>query len=654
MTPPSPDGGSALALLLVLASQTTFAAAPAWQLQFPPAVDWYDVTTTGLVMVGNDKGISGIDPASGKVTWAREDLKKVGESGVTHVPGTPTAMVLEAEYKLGQVPKGTLHVIDVSTGKDLWTAQGGPVMWSKPLYKDKALMYLTQEFTPKGIGYTMHYVDLATGAVKWAQEDYFGKPNAVVQAWVVDPTKKAMFPRMTLEGNQPIVVVDGGAAYLELWTEKQGLVKRDMKTGALLWSNPTKYVDDFVPVPRNGRPLITLAGANVFVTDNGGRLLAYKLSDGAPVWEEKDAPKMLGPIRQIIPVGDDVLIAGDDTKTAFVMVIDGATGQETWKKPVKMGGLTSFLEVLPDGSLVVAEGKATSTLVHVIDPKTGDEKFEAAKLPGVISFAEVEDGKFFATGSNGSKTFVQRIDLSTGKSAWEAEGYRAKGTVANLETVDGKVYFVDSTNHFNAIDMASGKQIHDVELPVQGKGESVTNLLYRDNGTFVTMSSQNVVGIKPDGTIAWTSYYPPPPPTGLQVAAGVALMAAAAASTAAAAGAAYNEGYAAGSGNSYAAENYGIQADGYSDMGAAFGNAAVDVMARAKASKASENYYFVLTKVGEGKDGGVGLVRVDLDAGKEAGSVVLDTREPNYEIDEIGGWVYLLRNDSTLEGYKLQ
>jgi hypothetical protein len=641
---------SAFLALIAIAAE---AAAPAWQLDFSPKVDWYDVTATGLVMVGNDRSISGVDPETGKAAWERTDLKKVGEIGVSHVPGTPTAMVLEAEYKLGQVPKGILHLLDVSTGKDLWTAEGGPVMWSRPQYADKALLYLTQEFTNKGISYTMHYVDLMSGAVKWEKEDYFEKMNAVLQQWPADPTRK-MSPKMTLEGNQGIVVVDDGKAYLELWTEKQGLVKRDFATGAVLWSNPTKYVDNFVPVPRNGRPPITIAGDNVFVTDNGGRLLAYKLSTGAPVWEEKDAPKMLGNIYTVIPVGDDVLIAGDDTKTAFAMVIDGQTGQEAWDKPVKMGGLTSFLEVRPDNRLVLAEGKATGTVLHVIDLADGSEKVDAGKLPGGISYAEVQDGKFFATGSNGTKTYVQMRDLTTGQSAWSEEGYRAKGTIANLITHDGKVYFVDSTNHFNALDMADGKQAIDVELPVQGKGETVSTLLQRDNGTFVALSSQNVIGLKPDGSVAWKVYYPPPPPTGLQVAAGVALVAAAAASTAAAAQASYNEGYARGAGATSLADNYGVQADGYADMANAFGDAAADVMARAKASKASENYYFVLTKVGEGKDGGVGLVRVDLNAGTEAGSVVIDTRDPNYEIDEIAGWIYLLRDEAKLEGYRLQ
>jgi outer membrane protein assembly factor BamB len=298
-----------VSVFLALIAIAAEAAAPAWQLDFSPKVDWYDVTATGLVMVGNDRSISGVDPETGKAAWERTDLKKVGEIGVSHVPGTPTAMVLEAEYKLGQVPKGVLHLLDVSTGKDLWTAEGGPVMWSKPQYSDKALLYLTQEFTNKGISYTMHYVDLMSGAVKWEKEDYFEKMNAVLQQWQADPTKK-MSPKMTLEGNQGIVVVDDGKAYLELWTEKQGLVKRDFATGNVLWSNPTKYVDNFVPVPRNGRPPITIAGDNVFVTDNGGRLLAYKLSTGAPVWEEKDAPKMLGTIFTVIPVGDDVLVAG--------------------------------------------------------------------------------------------------------------------------------------------------------------------------------------------------------------------------------------------------------------------------------------------------------------------------------------------------------
>ncbi|MCB9777086.1 MAG: PQQ-binding-like beta-propeller repeat protein [Alphaproteobacteria bacterium] len=627
---------------------------PAFSHDFSPKVQWYDITDAGTVLVATNQAVVGIDPWTGDIAWERDDLKKVPEDGVTFLPGTPTAMVLEAEWKLGQVPKGTLHMLDVTTGQDLWSIQSGPVMWTQLRLSDMGVLMLCQEYTDKGVDWVMRYVDIKTGAVRWEQADYFQAKAPVLQSWKAHPDKKWSI-KMTMEGNQPVVFVDDGAAYIELWHHKQGVTKRDAKSGAVLWSRPGKYAGKMVPTPAGGKPAMVVHDGKVYVTDNENQLWAYDVATGNPVWDEKKAPKQFGSILSVSPDGEHIVMTGHDGKKAFTMVVDDDTGVEAWKKPLKLKGMISYMNRLDDGRLVIAETVGTKSQVYVAQVADGSRTLaKPIKLAGSVDSASVEDNQLFATGSNGSKTYVGMWDLGTGASLWQGgKGYRAKGSVPNLVVEGDKVWFVDSRGNFTSLNRTDGSERFSVALPWQGKDESPATLMDRGD-LLVTYSDQNVIGLNPDdGSVVFHSHYAPPPPTGLQVTAGVAMIAA---SAAAAGASAYNSaqaGYARGVQGPYSstAAAYQDRADDAAAVSAAFGEAAAEVMRRSKASKATENYYFILTKVKEEDDKGVGLVRVSLDDGSEQGSVIIDQRDPDYEIDEIAGMLYLLRNDKQLDGY---
>jgi hypothetical protein len=69
---------------------------------------------------------------------------------------------------------------------------------------------------------------------------------------------------------------------------------------------------------------------------------------------------------------------------------------------------------------------------------------------------------------------------------------------------------------------------------------------------------------------------------------------------------------------------------------------------RYNATKTSDKYHYVLTDL----DGGAGIIGVNLKSGSADREALLKDKEPDYEIDEIGGYVFNQRGDKEIEAFK--
>jgi len=70
---------------------------------------------------------------------------------------------------------------------------------------------------------------------------------------------------------------------------------------------------------------------------------------------------------------------------------------------------------------------------------------------------------------------------------------------------------------------------------------------------------------------------------------------------------------------------------------------------RFKATKATENSAFMLTKV----DAGVALVKVDKDSGSTLNEIVIKDKDPMYEVDDIAGYMYFKDKSNNISAYNL-
>ena len=85
-------------------------------------------------------------------------------------------------------------------------------------------------------------------------------------------------------------------------------------------------------------------------------------------------------------------------------------------------------------------------------------------------------------------------------------------------------------------------------------------------------------------------------------------------------------------------------------LAAASGASVAEMLKRFKATAATEDEQFVLTKL----DDGVGLVKLSKDTGKMDKEIVLKDKKPEYIVDDIGGILYYKADSNSIFAYDLK
>jgi hypothetical protein len=84
-------------------------------------------------------------------------------------------------------------------------------------------------------------------------------------------------------------------------------------------------------------------------------------------------------------------------------------------------------------------------------------------------------------------------------------------------------------------------------------------------------------------------------------------------------------------------------------MAAASGATVAEMLKRFKATAATQNAQFILTKL----EDGVGLVKVNKDDGTVEKEIILKDKKPEYQVDDFGGYLYYKATDNTIYTYNL-
>lgn len=236
------------------------------------------------------------------------------------------------------------------------------------------------------------------------------------------------------------------------------------------------------------------------------------------------------------------------------------------------------------------------------------------------------------------------INLSTGESIWSKPiKYKKAKSVCSTYDSNNKRYLISTGEEMVAIDENSGTISNFSSYKFEEK-ETPTSLQVRDGGLLLT-SDQNVMMLNFDGSKKFHEYYRSP---GKSAFGAIMAGALAVTSMAVATSAAYEAGM-----NKNAIGQYNdrrrqakIVQDGFSDIASA---SFTEMNKRFKASAATENAQFILTKL----DDGVGVVKIDKDSGAKQKEIVLKDKKPEYVVDEIAGILYYRANDKSIYGYDL-
>jgi outer membrane protein assembly factor BamB len=646
---------------------STSRATPAWTLKLKQDFRWQQVTPSGTLLVSTDAALTGVDIDRGQVVWEKPELGGLPADSVRMIEGS---LLMEAARP------GLVMIFDPVTGANVFDSRRlslAEVVTRRVLPQTGTLLVHGRRTAGPTV---VALYDLATGDQRWVNETLFEQ---------TEPRKKGLgglvqgLVRMASEATR-LQVLQAGPEVIVVHT-LMGLRALDARTGESRWSatlptaragNPAKHVRLYPSAGRNDR---------IYVSYDD-RLMAYRLSDGQPLWAKpatvggwirdivqhpagivilpEGAPegeltgsrtvkngvvqtglniaryedgstiapkalKMQGDVIEGMIAGEAVVLAVDAQSKTFVNVLDVANATLRLKKDVKIKGRLDYAELTPAGLLYVSRPDAsTNAEVNVVDLTKGEPRFKDA----------IESGKPMSS------------------SGYDAERYYLH------HVVEGRTLYVfaNRDHQLYAVDREAGtfKPLGG-EIRLQG-GEDPTDMEIRPDG-IVLIAPQNLVVIGRDGQIKQQVYHPAPQASGLLRA--LYAVNAVRAGLRGAAASAYGDEFAQASRRATdpatqrmaselatAFTQGGAQLQGYARQSAAMATK------RFKASLTVPGSVFMLTKATEGK--GNVLLQIDKDSAQPRARVELGKeKEPVYAVDDIAGMLFLRTAPGTLVGYRL-
>lgn len=592
----------AIVLAIMLSFGSALAQNPNYTYNVGGKVLFTKLTDGGVLVVASSKGLYGIKAGKDQPYFAFNEYGKVKPEDLDFIPMTPWVVLRD-----GGFTSQKKVVIDYMTGKKVFASEtaGWKFATTLDIFTSEQKIIVSGVHNKNGWGLGVY--DLIDG-----HEISFVK------------TKSAL----TLT-TKP-VIIDGG---LLLGTPKS-ILRVDLAKGEIVWEN--KDADNVYRIAASND------GKEIYAFENKGNdTRIHKVSSsGQKLWNKER--KMNGLVNrfEILPNGlvctsDEVGKA--DTQIAFLSASDGT---DQWEKAPKTKGLVSHFYIMEDGILFGMQSGGINKIAFDGKPlfkkpwKTG---------PGIEVMAKTPKGLIYIT-----RTDCNILNLENGEPLWKKE-LKFKGSASVTNSYDAKRhrYLISTGTELMAIDENTGDIKSLATFKFQGS-EYPNNLAVRESGILLS-SDQNMLLLDFDGKQKFQEYYKAPGKSLAGALLAGATMAASIGLSASTAMAAQQHRYAyGGAGGYYTLGDYTSTGKSYmkssQDFANAAGSAFAEMTKRFSATQATENSQFILTKL----DDGVGLVKLNKDTGKKEKEVVLKDKKPEYEVDEIEGYLYFVKDENIL------
>ncbi|MCL8006823.1 PQQ-like beta-propeller repeat protein [Gelidibacter japonicus] len=597
------------------------------------SINEMSLTVGGVLVVATNEGLVGIRPTESQPVFKFNNFGKLKPEETDFVPNSPYIIVSQGVgSKFAGIAKTKRAVIDYMTGKVIFNSDTDN--WNQVftinvvLPQNKLIISGIQKegdkfekSTPKVAVY-----DLATSKIDYSF--FLDKPGRVGIAKDLSITGTPLLLKNML-----------------ILPTAQGLIAKS-HTGEDIWTNKIKGINWMVADATEKE----IYGFET--TSNGKNTRIHKIGDnGAELW--KDDRKVQGNISnfQILPQGLAVVSDKSDGGSSSVFAakneseitfLSAASGEDLWDKAPKTKGYVQHFYVQDDGILFGIQQGGINKISF-----DGNTLFKKPLKTGenILVMAESPQGLIYITSED-----ANIVDLKTGDQVWN-KPLKYKNSVAVASTYDSAKnrYLIAADDTVYAIDANSGDVSELAKVKFDEK--EAANAMEMRNGNIFMASSQNMMMLGDNGDQKYHGYFKSPGQSGFMKAlGGVVAVAATGLSMAHAAQAGMNKtGF--GSSNDLRNYNdYGKENQRAADMFASIGDASFTMMSkRFKATAATENAQFILTKL----DDGVGLVKVNKDTGKVDKEIVLKDKKPEYQVDDVAGVLYYKANDKTIYAYDL-
>jgi outer membrane protein assembly factor BamB len=522
--------------------------------------------------------------------------------------------------------KDALYVLDGEDGRQLWTRPdlAGLEEYELEIIPDTPLLLVSSNSGKFQKSTMLYALDMLSGQNVWTTEKLKGATVAVEPVY-----EKDLVLLLTVANNS----ANKG---------KPQITALRMTTGEWVWESEFTENVDLYGIERGSKyfPKFDLSGANpplydadsVYFTYAG--LHRYSLEDGRLIWK---APYDVteGAIKR---GNAQAVIDGDTLYTSAkgqIRAIDKSSGSIKWTSK--------------DFGAAVAEMSLSGDVIY-------------GRLGG--AFYNFSNRQYV----NKKPYGVATIDRQSGATLWYYEG--AKDSITNMIILPelDTVLIADAKNII-ALDAKSAgkvKEVYKVKLEFKnrlgaaakaakiakfgfgglsalGKGGSDTTdepvaLYRRENGTIVVAGKQHLLAFDPrNRSIAWSLTYDAPGTPGWQQLA----MAGLTALTYSVNTAAATNSYAGTASNRWANKQRVKSLVDFEKF----------VSKRFSATQGTGNYVYVLTTVKEGDEKGAGLIGVQMETGLGNRQIMFKDKEPNYQVDELAGRVFNLRNEKELSAF---
>lgn len=416
-------------------------------------------------------------------------------------------------------------------------------------------------------------------------------------------------------------------------------------SGQTLWENDVKDVN-WMTSSADEKEIYAFD-----VNDTGSKTEIIKVKpDGGEAWGDKVKVDGVVSNFQILPQGL-IIVSDKDTSGKSVLagrseskinLLSAANGEDLWDKAPKTGGFVQHFYVMDDGILFgIYEGGINKvafdgTPLFKKPLKTGENIQIMAETPKGLIYITSEDANI--------------VDLKTGESVWNKPlKYKKVNSVTSAFDQAHNRYLINADDELFAVDAESGEVSTLANVKFDEK-ENPTTLAVRDNGIFLG-SDQNMTLLDFEGNEKYHEYYKSPGRSTFgKIMGGITAVATTALTVTMAASAGANRhGMDANNLDSY--NETGKEAKRAQDMFASMAGASFEYLSkRFKASAATENSQFILSNL----DDGVGLIKLNKADGSVEKEILLKDKKPEYEVDDFGGVLYYKADNKTIYAYNLR
>jgi outer membrane protein assembly factor BamB len=637
-------------ILIASASLTSFAQVQEkWTADLDGNLTWQKVTLSGSYLVATSNGLYAYDQENGQRLWDNKTFAGYAEGDVDELQGSPLLIAKKG---------GNVSIFDPFDGSLKFnSANAGVSNLKKERFLHRANAIFIAGDDDSG-GPVIMVVDNNTGDVRWKLNEKFGNIVSVNEVSGDEFILTTLFYLYKLNSNTGDIVwkksTTRGSEGLEgtaLAGMLQGLANemtKDMEFTIRYYQDLEK---DVLVIASENKEERTGSDGKVSVSYSNS-YNAFKVSDGSLIWDKPVEFK--GKLGDLAFHGNGVIILPDDGNRTRINYHEfSSDGSGKWGKKgsgtVVKGGV--YDHVRTGGNILLVSGGGKNSFLDLLDPATGELKYDKpVKISGQLARTIMSDrGIVYITTeemnildpSNGAQLLSNSIPTAPGLTVLDD---------ATLYVFDTKSATLKTVN----INNAEVKDITREKLKFEGK-EEPTAIEKRGDGILVT-SDQNLAHYTMDGTEKFRKYYKAPRESGLKRALLMAQAARAAyigANAYVAAGALQSVTAEAKAENPVAGamvEGLGMAYQELGDQASEFAKKSFQ-QAKARFSATSQGRDFNIL-IAEG-DKGNSIERVNKNTGDSDATIDLGKeKEPKYAVDDVTGRVFMLQGPSKVVCYQ--